>query len=121
MNRVVAAAAALLTIFTCRVLAQSWVAPPKAAARTNPLAGRPDTAFGGAKVFQERCTECHGEDGRGTSRAPNLADPDVQKQSDGALFWKISSGNTREGMPTFSFLPELQRWQIVLHVRELGR
>ena len=43
---------------------------------------------------------------------------DVQVQTDGALFWKISSGNTRAGMPTFSFLPEPQRWQLVLYLRE---
>lgn len=36
---------------------------------------------------------------------------------DGALFWKISSGNAHEGMPAFSFLPELQRWQLVLQLR----
>jgi hypothetical protein len=32
----------------------------------------------------------------------------VRSQSDDALFWKISGGDTREGMPTFSFLPEAQ-------------
>jgi ribosomal protein S6E (S10) len=41
----------------------------------------------------------------------------VQQQSDGALFWKISGGNSRQGMPAFSFLPEPQRWQLVLHIR----
>ncbi|HYU78073.1 MAG TPA: hypothetical protein VEK56_03750 [Vicinamibacterales bacterium] len=37
----------------------------------------------------------------------------MQAQGDGALFWKISSGNTRAGMPSFGFLPEAQRWQVV--------
>jgi hypothetical protein len=41
----------------------------------------------------------------------------VQEQNDGALFWKITSGNTRTGMPTFSFLSELQRWQVVTYLR----
>ena len=44
---------------------------------------------------------------------------DVQAQTDGALFWKIASGNTRRGMPTFSYLPEPQRWQLVLALRGL--
>jgi len=44
----------------------------------------------------------------------------VQVQSDGALYWKITGGNTRGGMPTFSFLPELQRWQLVMHLRTLA-
>jgi len=37
------------------------------------------------------------------------------------LFWKISTGNTRGGMPSFSFLPDTQRWQLVMHLRALGR
>jgi hypothetical protein len=44
----------------------------------------------------------------------------VQVQTDGALFWKISTGNTRKGMPAFSFLPEAQRWQLVLRLRTLA-
>ena len=45
--------------------------------------------------------------------------PVVQEQSDGVLFWKITNGNARKGMPSFSKLPELQRWQIVLYIRTL--
>jgi mono/diheme cytochrome c family protein len=95
----------------------SWVAPPAAGLRGNPLQNRPEAAAGGGKLFEQRCTTCHGEDGRGTSKAPDLTQPEVQAQSDGALFWKISSGNTHAGMPAFSFLPEPQRWQLVLHLR----
>jgi mono/diheme cytochrome c family protein len=102
-----------------------WTAPARQAARTNPLAGRGDVDVdvirGGNKLFHERCSTCHGEDARGTDRGPNLTTPTVQAQSDGALFWKISSGNTRTGMPTFSFLPALQRWQLVMHVRAHAR
>jgi mono/diheme cytochrome c family protein len=97
-----------------------WVPPAKEAAKANPLAGRTDAAGGGRKLFQQRCSKCHGADGRGTRKGPNLAHPDVQAQSDGTLFWKISSGNSHEDMPSFSFLPELQRWQLVLHVREIA-
>src|SRR2546423_15542238 len=94
-----------------------WVAPAGAAARPNPLASRIDLAAGGKKIFSQRCAECHGAEARGTDRAPDLTAGDVQEQSDGALFWKISSGNTRTGMPSFSFLPEAQRWQLVLSLR----
>jgi hypothetical protein len=45
--------------------------------------------------------------------------PVVQSQSDGALFWKITNGNPDRGMPSFSRLPELQRWQLVLYIRSL--
>jgi hypothetical protein len=44
----------------------------------------------------------------------------VQPETDGALFWKISSGDTRAGMPSFSYLPAPERWQLVLHLRSLA-
>lgn len=98
-----------------------WQAPVKASSKRNPLAGRADASPGGAKLFRDRCSSCHGSDGRGTSQAPDLTQAAVQAQSDGALFWKITGGNAYVGMPTFSFLPEPQRWQLVLHLRELAR
>jgi len=98
---------------------ERWVAPPSAAARSNPLAGRTDTVAGGRKLYQQRCATCHGDDGRGSSKAPDLTRAVALEQSDGALFWKISSGNAKAGMPSFSFLPELQRWQLVQSVRSL--
>jgi mono/diheme cytochrome c family protein len=96
-----------------------WIAPPDAAAKLNPLANRPDAEAGGRKLFDRRCATCHGDDGQGTTKGPDLTAPAVQAQSDGALFWKISGGNSREGMPAFSFLPEAQRWQLVLRVRSV--
>jgi mono/diheme cytochrome c family protein len=97
-----------------------WAAPADAASKRNPLADHTQAEPGGRKLFEQRCANCHGDDGRGTLKAPDLTEPDVQAQSDGALFWKISSGNSRQGMPTFSFLPEAQRWQLVLRVRSLA-
>jgi mono/diheme cytochrome c family protein len=95
-----------------------WLAPPQARDKVNPLLSRPDAAAGGRKLFQQRCLACHGDDGRGTAKGPDLTARDVQAQADGELYWKISTGNTHAGMPAFSFLPELQRWQLVLHLRE---
>jgi len=84
------------------------------------LAGRSDALAGGKKLFDQRCSVCHRSDGTGTSRGPNLTLARVQQQSEGALLWKISSGNTRSGMPSFSFLPEPQRWQLVAYLRSLS-
>jgi mono/diheme cytochrome c family protein len=99
---------------------RSWTAPDRAASRPNPLANRPELAAGGRKIFEQRCAQCHGDDAHGTSRAPNLLTRRAQAQSDGALFWKITSGDTRAGMPTFSYLPPPERWQLVLHLRSLA-
>ena len=97
----------------------NWKPPVAASTRANPLADRPELAAGGRKLFLRNCAECHGEDGRGLKSAADLQLPVVQQQSDGTLFWKITNGNSRNGMPSFSSLPEMQRWQIVLHLRTL--
>lgn len=98
-----------------------WRPPAEAATRRNPLASKPEAAAGGEKLFKRNCVECHGEDGTGLVKkhAADLQLPVVQQQSDGALFWKITNGNTDRGMPSFSRLPELQRWQLVLYLRTL--
>jgi mono/diheme cytochrome c family protein len=99
----------------------SWRPPDSAVARANPLAGSPGLAAGGSKLFQRNCASCHGAGGEGlkVKKAADLQLPVVQEQTDGTLFWKITNGNSRRGMPSFSGLPELQRWQIVLFLRTL--
>jgi mono/diheme cytochrome c family protein len=97
----------------------SWQPPASAVAKPNPLAGSPELAAGGRKLFQRHCAQCHGADGQGLKNAADLQLPAVQHQTDGALWWKISNGNSRRGMPPFSGLPEMQRWQVVLYLRTL--
>ncbi len=100
----------------------NWQAPSAAAEKKNPLANNPDLAAGGRKVFMKTCVSCHGESGEGvkTKKAADLKLPVVQQQSDGTLFWKITNGNQRRGMPSFSGIPEMQRWQLVLYLRTLS-
>jgi hypothetical protein len=38
---------------------------------------------------------------------------EVQQATPGALFWILTNGVVRHGMPVWSKLPEAQRWQIV--------
>lgn len=119
----------LLALFSAGVLLWSqntnyqpdanWRAPEEATARKNPLAEKPELAAGGKKLFKRNCVECHGDSGQGLKKAADLQLPVVQNQSDGALFWKITNGNPDRGMPSFSGIPELQRWQLVLHLRTL--
>lgn len=98
-----------------------WQVPVDALAKPNPLAQKPDATAGGKKLFQRNCVECHGPTGTGVEKkhAADLQLATVQQQSDGTLFWKITNGNTDRGMPSFSRLPELQRWQLVLYLRTL--
>lgn len=96
-----------------------WVAPADAAAKKNPLAGNNDAIGSGKKLFMRHCAECHNEDGTGLQDAANLTLPEVQKQSDGSIFWKITNGNVKAGMPPFARLTDTERWQIVSFVRTL--
>lgn len=99
----------------------NWRAPDQAAAKPNPLAQKSQAVPGGKKLFLRNCAECHNQDGSGILKkhAADLQLPVVQNQSDGTLFWKITNGNPDRGMPSFSQLPELQRWQLVLFLRTL--
>ena len=96
-----------------------WEAPADVAAKKNPLQGKPELAAGGKKIFDRMCKVCH-DSGSTQQKGPHLDSPDVQAESDGALYWKISSGNSRSGMPNFSTLPDGQRWQLVLYIRSLA-
>jgi mono/diheme cytochrome c family protein len=98
-----------------------WRPPAEAAAKHNPLAKKPETAAGGRKLFLRNCAECHQDDGAGMVKkhSADFQLPVVQEQSDGSLFWKITNGNPDRGMPSFSQLPEMQRWQLVLFLRSL--
>src|SRR6266567_725334 len=97
-----------------------WPAPPDASSTPNPEARNPSAAAAGRKLFRQACTRCHAEDGSGQNRSgANLRSPKMQSQSDGALFWKITRGNTATGMPSFSSLPETVRWDIVTFLRTL--
>jgi mono/diheme cytochrome c family protein len=99
----------------------NWRAPVDAASRVNPLANKPQLTAGGKKLFLRNCSECHDKDGSGIVRkhAADLQLPVVQDQSDGTLFWKVTNGNPDRGMPSFSRLPEAERWQVILFLRTL--
>jgi mono/diheme cytochrome c family protein len=100
----------------------TWQAPAGAAQKENPLKAKPELAAGGEKIFGRTCVVCHGDPKKGgNGKGPNLASEAVQQESDGALFWKVTNGNSRTGMPSFSSLPEGQRWQLVLYIRSLRR
>jgi len=96
-----------------------WRPPAEAANKTNPLVGRSQAVAGGKKLFLRNCAECHNKDGSGIVKkhSADFQLPMVQQQSDGALFWRITNGNPDHGMPSFSKLPELERWQLVLFLR----
>lgn len=91
----------------------------KAAARRNPLETDPQAATAGDKLFIEHCAECHGDMAEGGKKAPSLLADEVQQATPGTLFWLITNGVVRRGMPVWSKLPEPQRWQLVSYIKSL--
>jgi mono/diheme cytochrome c family protein len=80
--------------------------------RTNPYNG--DRAVeAGRKLFGRHCATCHGADGRGKDNAPAVRSITTKTTPAGDLFWFLTNGDLRAGMPSWSRLPDAQRWQIV--------
>ena len=102
------------------VYAELAKAPKKAVARRNPLEKDPEAVAAGANLFAIHCAECHGDTAEGTRKAPSLRADTVQQATPGTLFWILTNGVVRKGMPVWSKLPEPQRWQLVTYVRSLG-
>jgi mono/diheme cytochrome c family protein len=94
--------------------------PEKARAKSNPLAQDPGAPVAGRKLFEQHCAECHGSTAEGGKKAPSLRAEEVQQATPGTLFWILTNGAVRRGMPVWSKLPEPQRWQIVTYLKSLG-
>jgi mono/diheme cytochrome c family protein len=93
--------------------------PDRDKARMNPLDGDPNAIAAGQKLFMQHCVGCHGDNLGGTDRGINLMDEEVQEASPGAIFWILTNGVVRHGMPVWSRLPEPQRWQLVAYLKSV--
>jgi cytochrome c oxidase cbb3-type subunit 3 len=59
----------------------------------------------GRQIFEQRCAGCHGLDGRGGERAPDIAtNAKTQRRSDDELFRIVEKGVPGTGMPSFASL-----------------
>ena len=94
--------------------------PAKAAGRHNPLEADPEAVAAGAKLFELHCAECHAANADGGKKGPSLRAQEVQQATPGTLFWLLTNGVVRKGMPVWSRLPEPQRWQLVTYIKSLG-
>lgn len=110
------------------LLNDPWIAPEWADTIKNPFPDEPLVLPQGEELYFAFCSTCHGETGYGDGAAggalgakpANFHEEAIKKQSDGALFWKLSTG--RENMPPFGeVFSEEQRWQLVAYLRELGK
>jgi mono/diheme cytochrome c family protein len=103
-----------------QIYAELEKAPAKARAKTNPFERDPEAVAAGKNLFTEHCAECHGETATDGKKGPSLRAAEVQNAAPGTLFWLLTNGVVRRGMPVWSKLPDQQRWQLITYLKSLG-
>lgn len=79
-----------------------------------------DNTPNGEQIFASSCSGCHGLDGTGTERAPNIvSNPQIQRLSAEEISHIVSSGVPGKGMPAFQQLGKTVIASVVAYVREL--
>jgi cytochrome c oxidase cbb3-type subunit 3 len=74
----------------------------------------------GQKIFASTCAGCHGLDGRGGERAPNIAqNREVQRLSDAQVTRIVQEGVPGTGMPAFHSLASSDIKAVVAYLRTL--
>jgi cytochrome c oxidase cbb3-type subunit III len=72
------------------------------------------------QIFAGTCAGCHGLDGRGAERGPNIATrADVRRRSDEELLQILRNGVFLTGMPNFSALGDAKLQALVRYLRTL--
>ena len=93
-------------------------APAQSPDSPRPARANPSTA--GKRAFAARCAGCHGLDGRGGERAPNIATSSrTLGLSDAQLETAISQGKPSSGMPAFRLLGTAEIQRLVAYLRIL--
>jgi mono/diheme cytochrome c family protein len=107
---------------------QKWSAPAVEAQKKNPVAATEPSLAAGRKIYSKTCVMCHGKTGDADGPAvielnihpAKLSDPKLSTESDGSLFWKITTG--KKPMPTYGKrISETDRWNLVNYIRTLPK
>lgn len=93
--------------------------PERDRVRANPYAENGEAAAAGALIYRRSCASCHGAEASGRGKRPSLRTARIHGASDGELFWLLANGSMARGMPSWSRLPEEQRWQLTRYLHSL--
>lgn len=108
------------------IVQDKWVVPDKYVKMKNPVPADQDASIG-KSLYEKHCKSCHGKEGYGDG--PKAADmkgdlgdfssAEFQKQTDGELFYKTTTG--RDDMPEFTkkMAEDEDRWLVVNYMRTL--
>jgi mono/diheme cytochrome c family protein len=116
----------LLNLVTLSVLAQEWIVPADKKVKLSTFAFNDATRKTGDQLYSINCKSCHGTPGMGNFQAtlkPQPPDPVTEKfqgNSDGELFFKVSTG--RGPMPSFkNSLAFNDIWNIISFLRSFKK
>ncbi len=105
-----------------------WRVPKRALRMKNPVKPSVKGLALSKKLYMKECASCHGKDGKGKGSAAkglevkpaDHTNPDMNKEVDGSIFWKIRIG--RQPMPSFrGKLKKEQMWGLVNYIRTLHK
>jgi len=105
-----------------------WSVPAAEAQKKNPVAANESSLAAGHKIYSKTCAMCHGKTGDADGPAvielnihpAKLSDPQLSTESDGSLFWKVTTG--KKPMPTYGKrMSETDRWNVVNYIRTLSK
>ena len=105
-----------------------WITPAADTAKKNPVAPTHDSVAAGQKIYAKTCVMCHGKSGDADGPAvielnihpAKLSNPQLNTESDGSLFWKITTG--KKPMPAYGKrLSETDRWNLVNYIRTIPK
>jgi len=114
----------LIFFFGTGISAQTWVVPDDQKAVVAPFKFTPDMQKQGEQLYLKNCQSCHGiptKDNWAKLTPPpgDLAKEKAQKQTDGELFYRITTGKVP--MPEFrNILTEDDRWGVVAYIRSFN-
>ncbi len=104
-----------------------WIVPDAAKNKKNPVASNAESINAGKTLWGTNCKSCHGPKGQGDgpkasqlkTEPGDFTKPDVQAETDGSWFYKISEG--RDDMPKFKqkIPDDDDRWNLVNFMRTL--
>ena len=79
-----------------------------------------DDALEGKRIFATSCAACHGLDGHGAERGPDIAGkPEIRQLGDQDLSRIVQDGIAGTGMPSFSVLGADGIQAVIRHLRSL--
>lgn len=121
-------AVVFISFRTANPVQDHWKAPAEADTIKSPFTFSPEVIKEGEKLFSTYCVSCHGKTGLGDGspgkfkvEPANFHSKRVADQTDGALFWKLSTGRGIS-MPSYkAVFSEEKRWQLIAYIRQFAK